>query len=82
MEAGEILLRRGLLSDQQLNLSRDAQNNGSSVVDTAVEMGFVTEEQALRALGSEVGIDFIDINEEEIDLSLLTQFPQRLIYRD
>ncbi|MCP4191452.1 MAG: type II/IV secretion system protein [Planctomycetaceae bacterium] len=82
MEAGEILLRRGLLNDQQLNLSRDAQNNGSSVVDMAVEMGFVTEEQALRALGSEVGIDFIDINEEDIDLSLLNQFPQRLIYRD
>ena len=45
-------------------------------------MGFVTEEEALRALGSEVGIDYIDLNDAEIDLSLLSQFPQRLIYRD
>lgn len=82
MEAGEILLRRGLLNDQQLNLSRDAQTNGASVVDKAVELGYVTEEDALRALGSEVGIDYIDINEADIDLSLLNQFPQRLIYRD
>ena len=82
MEAGEILLRRGLLNDQQLNLSRDAQTNGASVVDKAVELGYVTEEEALRALGLEVGIDYIDINEAEIDLSLLNQFPQRLIYRD
>ena len=82
MEAGEILLRRGLLNDQQLNLSRDAQANGASVVDKAVELGYVTEEDALRALGSEVGIDYIDINEADIDLSLLNQFPQRLIYRD
>lgn len=82
MEAGEILLRRGLLSDQQLDLSREAQTNGASVVDKAVELGYVTEEQALRALGSEVGIDYIDINEADIDLSLLGQFPQRLIYRD
>ncbi len=82
MEAGEILLRQGLLSDQQLHQSRETIANGSSVVERAVELGYVTEEQALRALGSEVGIDYIDLNDAEIDLTLLPQFPQRLIYRD
>ena len=82
MEAGEILLRRGLLNEQQLRVSREAQTNGSSTIDKAVEMGFVSEEDALRALGEEVGIDYVDLNEEQIDLSLLRLFPQRLIYRD
>ena len=71
MEAGEILLRRGLLNDQQLNQSRETQGNGSSVVDRAVELGYVSEEQALRALGSEVGIDYIDLNDAEIDYALV-----------
>ena len=39
MEAGEILLRRGLLSEQQLRVSREAQSNGTSTIDKAVEMG-------------------------------------------
>ena len=82
MEAGEILLRRGLLNEQQLRVSRESQTNGSSTIDKAVEMGFVSEEDALRALGEEVGIDYVDLTETQIDLSLLRLFPQRLIYRD
>ncbi len=82
MEAGEILMRRGLLNEQQLRLSREAQTNGSSTIDKAVELGYVSEEDALRALGEEVGIEYVDLNDAQIDLSLLPSFPQRLIYRD
>lgn len=82
MEAGDILLRCGLLDDQQLQASRDARNNGSSVVDCAVEMGFVSEDDALRAIGDEIGLEFVDLTSIDVDLSLLEKFPQRLIYRD
>ena len=81
MEAGEILVRRGLLDRRQLELSRGASGDGARVVDTAVEMGFVSEEEALRALGEEVGIDYVDLANEEVDLSLLKGFPQKLIHR-
>lgn len=82
MDAGEILLRRGLLDSQQLERTRESQSNGSTVVEAAVEMGLVDEEAALRAIGEEVGLDFVDLSETEVDLELLPQFPQRLIYRD
>jgi hypothetical protein len=36
MDAVEILLRRGLLDERQLQMSRDAQKNGASVLDTAI----------------------------------------------
>ncbi len=48
MDAGEILLRRGLLDDNELQRSREQQTNGSSIVDVAVDMGYVNEEAALR----------------------------------
>ena len=41
----------------------------------------MTEEAALRALGDEVGIPFVDLEQQEIDLSLLRGFPQKLIHR-
>ena len=82
MEAGEILLRRGLLDERQLELSRRAKDDGTGVVEAAVDLGFLREEEALKALGDEVGLDYVDLSEAEIDYSLLKSFPQKLIYRE
>jgi general secretion pathway protein E/type IV pilus assembly protein PilB len=80
MEAGEILLQRGLLDVKQLELSRAGQD-GASLVDSAVEKGFVKEEEALRALAEEVGLEYIDLADTDVDLSLLKSFPNKLIHR-
>ena len=82
MEAGEILLRKGLLDHRQLQRSREAQIDGTRLDQAAVQLGFLSEEKALRALGEEVGIEFVDLTETEIDLSLLKQFPLRFIHRE
>ncbi|MBN2579945.1 MAG: Flp pilus assembly complex ATPase component TadA [Pirellulales bacterium] len=82
MEAGEILLRKGLLDARQLKLSRDAQSDGARLDQAAVQLGFLSEEAALRALGEEMGLEFIDLAEAEIDLALLKKFPPRFIYRE
>ena len=84
MEAGEILLRRGLLNRGQLEQSRGMANghgDGTKLIESAIQLGFVSEELALKAVGEEVGIEFIDLAEAEIDLSLLKIFPQKLIHR-
>jgi type II secretion system protein E len=84
MEAGEILLRRGLLDQRQLAQTRAQANghgDGIRLIESAVQLGFVTEEAALRAVGDEVGIEYIDLAEADGDLSLLKTFPQRLIHR-
>ena len=81
MEAGEILLRKGLLDQRQLEVSRSSQTDGQRLDQVAVDMGFVTEEAALRALGEEVGLDYIELADADIDLSLLKSFPQKFIHR-
>src|SRR5262245_45322777 len=82
MDAGEILVRRGLLDDRQLEQARRAAGDESAaLVDKAVELGYIEEETALRALGDEIGLDYVDLANTEIDLSLLTGFPNRLIHR-
>src|SRR5438477_4529293 len=84
MEAGEILIKRGLLNRGQLEQSRGIANghgDGTKLIESAIQLGFVSEEQALKAVGEEVGIDFIDLTDAEVDLSLLKTFPQKLIHR-
>lgn len=79
LEAGDILMRRGLLDAQQLDKLR---NGGTqNIFDTAIQQGFVQEEPALRALGDELGMEFVDLREATIDLDLVKSFPQKLIYR-
>ncbi len=79
LDAGEILLRRGLLDAQQLDKLR-AQGS-TNIIDSAIQQGIVQEEPALRALGEELHMDFIDLREVDVDLELVKSFPQKLIYR-
>jgi general secretion pathway protein E/type IV pilus assembly protein PilB len=84
MEAGEILIRSGLMDRRQLEQSRSQANghgDGTRLIEAAIGLGFVTEEAALRAVGQEVGIDFIDLADADVDLTLLKNFPQKLIHR-
>jgi type II secretion system protein E len=84
MEAGEILIRQGLLNRGQLEQSRSMANghgDGTKLIEAAIQLGFVSEEDALKAVGTEVGIDFIDLSAADVDLSLLKNFPQKLIHR-
>jgi general secretion pathway protein E/type IV pilus assembly protein PilB len=81
MEAGNILLKRGLLDQRQLAAARQAQGENQRLDQTAVELGFITEEAALAAIGEEMGLDFVDLAAAKIDLTLLKDFPTRLIHR-
>ena len=81
MEAGEILVRRGLIDPDQLEKSRQGVGEGTNVVNVAIDLGYVDEDVALRAMAEEVGLDFIDLTQTDVDLTLLETFPTTLIYR-
>ena len=81
LEAGEILFRSGLLDGEQLKKLRDQAVGGGELVGAAIGQGMVEEESALRAIGDELGIDFVDLRNAEVDLEVVKEFPQKLIYR-
>ncbi len=80
MDIGDVLLDRGLLSLPELEMLR-ATANGKRVDQVAVEQGLLTEEQALRALGDELGMRFVELNDFPIDRELLAKFPTTAIFR-
>ena len=81
MDAGQILLKHGLLDEAGLAQASNATLNGARLDQTAIELGLVTEADALRAWGEEVGMQVVDLETADIDLSLLAEFPPKLIHR-
>jgi len=81
MVAGQILLQKGLLDERQLQLAREAQAAGGRVDRSAIEMGFVSEEDALSAMSEALGLEMIDLAHTEVDLSLFKDFPIKLIHQ-
>ena len=80
MDIGEILVERGLVSRDQLQ--RALQAGGKRLDRQLVELGFLTEEQALQALGEELGMRYVDLNGDvKVDTELLARFPAREIFR-
>ena len=82
MEVGEILVRRGLLDADQLQQSRSTNGTDGTLIDAAVRLGYVEEAAALKVLGEEIGMEFVDLTDADVDLSLLHTFPHKLIHRE
>lgn len=80
MDIGEVLLRRGLITREQCEQSR-RQLNGKRLDQAVVELGFVTEEDALKAFADELGMQFVDLKEEKGNRELLELFPTSSIFR-
>ena len=90
METGEILLQQGLLTESQLSelrtIQRSEMRNGQRdsmrLDQLAVQRNMLSEESVLTALGQELGIGYIDLQDYPVNLSLLKTFPARFIHRE
>jgi len=82
MDIGEILLRKRLLTEEQLEQARRLAGDSTRLDQAAVQLGLIEEEVALRALAEELGVRYVDLNEVKVDPALLKDFPTRLIHRE
>ena len=78
MELVQTLVRRGMVTESQLN---QAESLGGDIVSNLVQSGAIDHDTAHQTMAEEVGVDYIDLREADIDLSLLGLFPQKIIYR-
>jgi len=80
MNIGSVLVDHGLISDHQLEMAREQAP--SQRVDLAlIEMGILREEDVLKTLADELGMEFMDLKEYEVDPELLQKFPTTAIFR-
>ncbi|MFN8710822.1 MAG: GspE/PulE family protein, partial [Planctomyces sp.] len=80
MELGQLLVDEGLVTHEQLEQARQNQTD-SRIDQTLIRMGVVSEDAVLRMLADELGMEYIDLKDIEVDAELLQKFPTSSIYR-
>ncbi|MEL6896585.1 MAG: type II/IV secretion system protein, partial [Planctomycetota bacterium] len=65
MDIGQLLIQRGLITAAQFTESESV--DPEHPIDAAVRMGYLDEREAMRALADEVGLDYVDLRETEVD---------------
>lgn len=78
-QLGELLLERGIISQEQLQKALGLQQEkGGLIGEILVELGFAKEEDIAQALTSQYGFPFLPLNNYEINTELLTIIPGRV----
>ena len=76
---GDLLVGAGVISDEQLaeTLKRQKET-GKRLGETLIDDGIITERQLINALTVQLGVDFIDLTEVELDPELINYVPRSL----
>ena len=76
---GDILKEAGVITDADIEKALEMQKtNGKRLGETLIDEGFVTESQLIESLRMQLGIDFVDLNNVNIDPTLTTLVPKNI----
>ncbi len=79
---GQILVDRELLTPQQLQDAVDEHNEtGRSLGRVLIQRGIVTEKDLVAALSTQIGMEFVDLTDSEIDGRATTMVTEALMRR-
>ncbi|WP_415063391.1 type IV-A pilus assembly ATPase PilB [Bdellovibrio sp.] len=77
LKIGEILVKQGLLKSDQLAVAVEEQKKSGHKLTTAiVQLGFLKENQILRALEKHFAVPGVEVNTFEIDQSVISLIPK------
>jgi type IV pilus assembly protein PilB len=81
-QLGQILVEQGLLTPEQLRGAMERQvETGRSLGRILVSSGAILERDLVRALAAQVGMEFIDLSETDVDPHAATTVPVALARR-
>src|SRR5687767_11722678 len=73
----EILLRRRIISQDQLNEARQvSKDTNTSLPDVIIKLGYASGEDVMRAVAQEHGRDYVDLHEVTIPDSIIELVPE------
>ncbi|KHD87812.1 MAG: type II secretion system protein E [Bdellovibrio sp. ArHS] len=77
LKIGEILVKQGLLRADQLSLAIEEQKkSGHKLTAAIIQLGFLKENQILRALEKHFAVPGVEVNTFEIDQSVIGLIPK------
>lgn len=76
-QLGELLIERGVISHDQLNLAREYQDKrGGLLGEILVQMKFATEKDIAQALTCQYGFPYLPLANYEIDPEVIHSVPE------
>jgi len=73
----EILLRKRVISQDQLNEARQvSKDQNTSLPDTIIKLGYASGEDVMRAVAQEHGRDYVDLTEVTIPETIIELVPE------
>ena len=82
MSLGEILLKRGKITADQLEAARSKCKRPTDRIERLlIEMEFATERDVLEVIGEQLSIPVIDLSSMKIDPKLLDIIPAKVVHR-
>jgi type IV pilus assembly protein PilB len=79
---GQILLDRGLITQEQLDEALTIQGSTSDKIGRIlVDKGYVKEKDVLRAYAEQIGVPFVELDRSQIDEQASKSIPQSMIQR-
>ncbi|MEW6059948.1 MAG: ATPase, T2SS/T4P/T4SS family [Actinomycetota bacterium] len=81
-QLGQILLEQGLLSEEQLERALDEhRNTPKSLGRVLIDLGYIRERDLVCALAEQVGLEFVDLGEYQVDPGATTLLPEVIARR-
>jgi type IV pilus assembly protein PilB len=81
-DLGDILVEENLITQEQLATAAAEQERlGRSLGRVLIEMGMIKEPDLVAALARQVGLDFIDLDEYQIDPNAVSMLPEQVARR-
>ncbi len=78
-QLGELLIERGVISHDQLNLAIKYQKeHGGLLGEVLVELKFATEKDIAQALTCQYGFPYLPLSNYEIDQEVLNSVPEHI----
>ena len=79
---GQILVEEGLITDEQLELAlKEQERVPKSLGRILIDLRLIREDDLVRALALQVGLEFVDLGEYPIDPAIATLIPESVAKR-
>ena len=82
LRIGDVLIRHGIINEEQLNLALEAQKGTKMKLGEAlIEIGVVTDEQIAKALSEQLHLDIIDLSNVVVPEDILKLIPAEVLQK-
>jgi type IV pilus assembly protein PilB len=81
-QLGQILIEQGLITQDQLEKAlEEHRSSPKSLGRVLIDMGLIREQDLVRALSEQVGLEFVDLTDYQVDVMAVSLLPEQLARR-